>query len=138
MVGGLALGLHGFATSSSALSSIAARLRIVFHSSSENSGNSGKQPADLPSHKKVSYEWEHIYEGHWEETPEKIRGKNTVFWGLTKEQIQKVVKGAYKNVDQKLKTQGERILVRGKFEKWTVEMWINKDTKIVETAYPIN
>ncbi|MBN3941444.1 hypothetical protein, partial [Nostoc sp. NMS9] len=44
VAGGVALGLHGSATSSSALTSIAARLGVVFHSSSENSGNNEQQP----------------------------------------------------------------------------------------------
>jgi hypothetical protein len=105
--------------------------------SNSTQGESGRRPADLPSSKKVEYDWEHIYEGHWEGTPANTRGKNTVFWGLNKTQIQSVVRDAYKNVYKKVKTQGDRILVRGKSGKWDIEMWVNKQSKQVETAYPL-
>ena len=98
---------------------------------------SGRRPSDLPSIKKVTFDWEHIFEGHWEGTPEVIRGNNTIFTGLNKEQIKRVVRGAYKYVNKKNRTQGDRIRVRGSFEGWIVEMWVNKADKIVETAYPI-
>lgn len=38
-----------------------------------------------------------------------------------------------------MKTQGESVLVRGKDEKsgLKIEMWVNTETKRIETAYPI-
>lgn len=48
------------------------------------------------------------------------------------------VKNAYKNVHSKLQTQGDRMLLRGTASNGLeIEMWINKATKTIETAYPI-
>jgi hypothetical protein len=101
-----------------------------------NKGGSNKRPADLPSSKKVKYDWDHIFEGHWEGTPAKTRGNNTVFWGLNKNQIKAVIQDAYKNIYKKVQTQGDKIRVRGKSGKWDIEMWVNKKTNQIETAYP--
>ena len=103
----------------------------------EKEGKRWRKPADLPAWGKLTVDWDHIYEGHWEGTPEQTRGNNDVFWGLSQPQIKRVVRGAYENVHSKLQTQGPRIRVRGEFERWTVEMWVNKEDKLLETAYPI-
>ncbi len=55
---------------------------------------------------------------------------------LTKKQIVKLLEEVYKT-GKKVHTQGPRVLVRGSYGKWTVEMWINRETKIVESAYPL-
>ncbi len=107
----------------------------------ERKGKTWRRPADLPSIDKVTFEWQHIYDGHWEGTPVQTRGNNTVFTGLSQGQIQTVVKDAYKNMYAKLQTQktptDNRIRVRGASGNWTVEFWVNKTTKTVESAYPI-
>ncbi len=52
--------------------------------------------------------------------------------------VSKTVRDAYKNVHSKLQSQGDRILLRGKSSSGLeIEMWINKATKTIETAYPI-
>ena len=60
---------------------------------------------------------------------------------LTQSQIMAVVRDAYGNAYEKNKTQRgvneERIRIRGVSGSWVVEMWVNKTTKTVETAYPI-
>ena len=57
---------------------------------------------------------------------------------MTKKAVGGAVRGAYKNVYKKLKTQGDRVLVRGKTDGgMIVEMWVNTATKTIETAYPI-
>ncbi len=77
------------------------------------------RPSDLPSWNNATIDWEHIYDGHWDGTPlarnanPRRVGNNTMFNGLTKEQIQRVVRNAYAAVDKKLETQNERIRVRG-------------------------
>lgn len=91
----------------------------------------------LPSWKKVIINSEHILSGH------KIGGSRTSSLKslfpeyMTDKQIINTVKDAYKNVHTKLKTQGDNILVRGTSGGIEVEMWINKTTKTIETAYPI-
>ena len=101
------------------------------------------RPSDLPSWNNASIDWEHIYDGHWDGTPlarnanPRRVGNNTMFNGLTKEQIQRVVRNAYAAVDKKLETQNERIRVRGQADGWQVEFWVNKLTREIETAYPL-
>ena len=101
------------------------------------------RPADLPSWNNATIDWEHVFDGHWDGTPlarganPRRVGNNTMFNGLTKEQIQRVVRGAYGAVDEKLQTQDDRILVRGAYGGWVVEFWVNKATREIETAYPI-
>ena len=57
--------------------------------------------------------------------------------GMTKAQVEKVVRSAYKNVSEKVSSQGDRVLVRGTADSGLrIEMWVNKATKTIETAYP--
>jgi hypothetical protein len=101
------------------------------------------RPSDLPSWSNATIDWDHVYDGHWDGTPlarganPRRVGNNTMFNGLTKEQIQRVVRNAYAAVDKKLETQNERIRVRGQADGWLVEFWVNKATREIETAYPI-
>jgi hypothetical protein len=103
-------------------------------------GKLWRRPADLPSWSKLTVDWQHIFDGHWEGSTQP-RGNNTIFTNLNQNQIKSVVRIAYENVSEKLRTQktpeGDRILVRGQSGTWTVEMWINKATKVLETAYPV-
>jgi hypothetical protein len=103
----------------------------------------GRRPADLPSWNNVTVAWDHINDGHWDGTPlapganPRRIGNNDMFNGLTQDAIQALVRAAYATIDQKLATQGDRIRVRGHAGMWTVEFWVNKATREVETAYPI-
>ena len=48
-----------------------------------------------------------------------------------------MIKTAYKN-GKRVKTQGDRIKVVGQAKDGTViEIWVNKATKVIETAYPL-
>jgi len=48
------------------------------------------------------------------------------------------VQNAYRNVDKKIKTQGDRIVVEGESQGIRVRMWVNKNTNTIETAFPVN
>jgi hypothetical protein len=50
--------------------------------------------------------------------------------------VKQIVKGAYQNA-KKIATQGDRVLLQGASHGWTVEMWLNVETKVLETAYPV-
>lgn len=88
----------------------------------------GCRPADLPSISSVTFDWDHIRGGHSEGSPPQIRGNNTTFHNLNQQQIQSVVRGAYRNIRSKLQTQGDRIRVRGSYDGWTVEFWVTRVT----------
>ena len=79
----------------------------------------------------------HITSGHTPNGDRNPKGNKTVFWGLTAEQITKVVHEAYSNAS-KLKTQGIRIKLGGYSDTFqiAIEMWLNVAEKIIETAYP--
>lgn len=53
----------------------------------------------------------------------------------TGQEVEKAVRDAYR-YGERLKSQGERVLVRGRAGGLTIEMWVNRVTKTVETAYP--
>jgi len=54
---------------------------------------------------------------------------------MSDDQIERTVRQAYR-MGGKIKTQGDRVLVRGTANGMTIEMWVNKSTKVIETAYP--
>jgi len=56
---------------------------------------------------------------------------------MSHKDIEKTVREAYSNI-KVVKTQGDRVIGRGTFGNMSIEMWINKKTKTVETAYPFD
>jgi hypothetical protein len=56
---------------------------------------------------------------------------------MSTNQVERTVRSAYQNVTDKLQTQGDRMLLRGiSNSSIQVEMWLNKSTRTIETAYP--
>jgi hypothetical protein len=97
----------------------------------------------LPSWKKVKIEIGHVLDGHMAggrrlSQSQLGGGSKDVFPSqMTEEQIEKAVRSAYKNVVNKLHTQGDRVLLQGISDSGIqIEMWLNKATKTIETAYP--
>ena len=54
---------------------------------------------------------------------------------MTPKQIENAIKEAYSNA-KRLQTQGERIKVIGESSIGKIEIWVNKVSKTIETAYP--
>jgi len=96
-----------------------------------------KKPTNLPSWKKLKVNTEHILSGHAAGGSRNPNGNKSVFHGLNAYQILKAIQEAY-NHSSKTKTQGERVLLRGFSEtyKLVIEMWLNLEEMIIETAYP--
>ena len=42
----------------------------------------------------------------------------------------------YKHVYEKLETREGSIRVRGEFDGWKIDFWVNKKTKVIESAFP--
>ncbi|WP_248926740.1 polymorphic toxin-type HINT domain-containing protein [Paenibacillus hamazuiensis] len=97
------------------------------------------KPINLPSYKTIDIGMEHIISGHTSDgSRAKQSGGKTIFpSNMNESQIEQTVREAYKN-GSKVQTQGERVLVRGQANGIKVEMWVNRNTKTIETAYPIN
>jgi hypothetical protein len=55
--------------------------------------------------------------------------------GMTEKQVEKAIRDAYRN-GELIRSQGDRVLIRGKWGAGYIEMWVNKVTKMIETAYP--
>lgn len=53
---------------------------------------------------------------------------------MSQKQIKKAITNAYKH-GKKVKTQGNRVKIRGKSSGMTIEMLVNIRTKEIETAY---
>lgn len=54
---------------------------------------------------------------------------------MSPKQIERAIIEAYSNI-KVLKSQDERILGRGTSDNMIIEIWVNKVTKKIETAYP--
>ena len=90
----------------------------------------------LPALKKVTINMGHIMSGHIKGGARASSAKTLFNSNLTTNQIQNMVKTAYSN-SKILKTQGDRVKLIGEATNGTViEMWLNKATKTIETAYP--
>ena len=70
----------------------------------------------------------------------KQSGKKDLFpENMTERQIKKAILEAYSKA-KGIRTQSgdsNKVLVRGQADGMTIEMWVNKATKLIETAYPI-
>ena len=92
---------------------------------------------NLPSLKKLTIDIKHIISGH---TLGGVRASSikTLFpSNMSAKQIENLVKSAYNN-GKKVKVQGDRIKVIGTASNGTkIEMWVNKVTQTIETAYPL-
>ncbi|MFQ0995555.1 EndoU domain-containing protein [Gilliamella sp. BG2] len=65
-----------------------------------------------------------------------MSGKKDLFpKNMSPKQIERAVREAYTNI-KVLKSQDERILGRGTSDNIIIEIWVNKVTKKIETAYP--
>ena len=91
------------------------------------------------------FKWDHIMDRHapWGKTARQS-GKKNIFENMTENEIKRAVKNAWKN-REKIEIQedllkGNQIRYRGydPETRYKIEIWQNKETKIVESAYPIN
>ena len=91
------------------------------------------------------FDWEHIMDRHapWGKTAQQSRRKN-IFENMTENEIKRAVKNAWKN-REKMETQkkpGEPVQIRYRGydaeTRYEIEIWQNKETGEIKTAYPIN
>jgi len=103
------------------------------------------KPSNLPSAKKVTVLMEHVLSGHTgtgaraaQSAAEKAakRGKSLFPSHMTEKQIESAIRDAYAHSTIE-KVQGQRVLMRGITKDGSViEMWFNRATREIETAYP--
>ena len=91
---------------------------------------------NLPSWKKVRIDIDHISSGHLSGGWRIPGSKKTLFPEyLSKDQIEKIVRHAYKN-GKKVQSQLERVVVEGEYQGIKVRIHLNTENKIIESAYP--
>jgi hypothetical protein len=77
----------------------------------------------------------HVAERHMEEGARVL--DKSVFVGLNERGVMAAIKQAYGSATT-VALQGERVLLEGVTKiSISVQMWLNKTTKIIETAYPV-
>lgn len=90
----------------------------------------------LPSWKRIAIDMEEIASGHMRGGYRVSPIKDLFPAYMNRDQVERLIRAAYRNVSKKIATQGDRIKVLGESEGITIEMWINKNMKTIETAYP--
>ena len=93
------------------------------------------KPINLPSAKGVRIDMDHIVSGHLAGGKRASPMKSLFPEGWTPKDVERAVRSAYKNA-KTLSTQGNRVLVSGICDRLRIEMWVNKLTRTIETAYP--
>ena len=93
------------------------------------------------------FDWEHIFNNHaeWGPCANQRGGNNSIFVGKSERQIQSIVKEAWNRRKPTGRQQiapntGHlRVQFRGRdpISGWNIEMWYNRDLRLVETAYPL-
>ena len=95
------------------------------------------KPVSLPAWRTIRIDMQHVASGH-------IAGGARIGLGsakslfpanMSESQIERTIREAYK-YGEKIDTQGDRVLVRGQSGGLTIEMWVNKSSRTIETAYP--
>jgi hypothetical protein len=139
-----AVALHGTAVIGGVIAKEAndpllSRSLVLFAEANEAAGHSKfRGPAAR------GFDWEHIFDAHaeWGRIARQS-GRKDIFTGLTKEQIKARVQAAWAN-RKLMETQVDygsgitRMRYQGvdPVSGQTIEMWFNRNTRIVETAYP--
>ncbi|GAA3622533.1 EndoU domain-containing protein [Flavivirga jejuensis] len=91
----------------------------------------------LPGLRSLTINMKHIISGHVAGGVRASSIKTLFASNLSHKQIENMIKTAYSNA-KRIKTQGDRIKVVGQAKDGTViEIWVNKVTKTIETAYPL-
>ena len=95
------------------------------------------KPVNLPAWKKVSIDMEHISSGHMVGGSRVSPSKDLFPDSMTAAHVESTVRQAYR-YSSRIATQGDRVLVRGSANGLTIEMWVNRQTRTIETAYPVS
>jgi hypothetical protein len=94
-----------------------------------------KKAVNLPGWKKVTIDMQHIIDRHIPGAPY-AAGRTHFPEHMSESMIERAIRQAYR-YGESAGGQGERVMVRGTVEGLRIEMWVNKTTKTIETAYPV-
>jgi RHS repeat-associated protein len=91
---------------------------------------------NLPSWRKITIDMTHVLSGHVKGGLRVSSKKDLFPTNMSITEIEQSIRQAYR-YGKKILTQGERVLMQGEANGLKIEMWVNKATKTIETAYPI-
>ncbi|SMD27631.1 RHS repeat-associated core domain-containing protein [Kibdelosporangium aridum] len=97
------------------------------------------KPVNLPAWRKVDVDMEHVVDRHTAggRTYQQSGIKTKFPDYMSKGEIESTIRQAYRNSAVAGPSQGERVFLRGSANGLEVEMWVNKGTGTIETAYPV-
>ncbi len=98
------------------------------------------KPVNLPGARKITVNMPHVKSGHMMGGSRLMPGsRKDVFPSrMTESQVERAIKQAYETCSR-IETQDHRIKVRGTSEDGlTIDMWVNTQTKQIETAWPVS
>jgi RHS repeat-associated protein len=99
------------------------------------SNDRGTKAVNLPAFNKVTVDMSHIKDRHMQGGT--LTDGRTVFSSATERGVQAAIQQAYGSA-RTINVQGDRVLLSGTTKTGTqIEMWFNKSTKTIETAYPV-
>ncbi|MGI9282094.1 MAG: hypothetical protein ACR2PX_21030 [Endozoicomonas sp.] len=91
------------------------------------------KPINLPSWRKIEIDMDHIVSGHQRGGARIMKDSNKSLFPeyMSRDEIEKTVRQAYR-YGKRIETQENRILVHGN----GIDIWIDKATKVIKSAYP--
>jgi RHS repeat-associated protein len=93
------------------------------------------KPVNMPGWRKIKIEMVHIAERHMV-GGSRVGPTSTLFPEMmSAKQVEGAIRQAYR-FGKRLHSQGMRVVVRGEAGGLTIDMWVNRVTKTIETAYP--
>jgi hypothetical protein len=95
----------------------------------------GIKAINLPGWRKVAIDMAHILARHVPGAPH-AAGRTLFPRQMTERAIETAVRQAYR-FGNAVGRKGERTIVRGEAAGLTIEMYVNRVTKVIETAYPV-
>jgi len=90
---------------------------------------------NLPAWRKVGIDMGHVVERHTAGGP-LAAGRTTFPTMMSERGIERAIREAYR-YGQRVGGEGDRILMQGTSRGLTIEMWVNRGTRMIETAYPV-
>lgn len=103
-----------------------------------NEGVTAGNRVNMPAWKKIAIDMDEVSSGHMVGGSRLAPGnKKDVFAEhMSRDQVERAIRNAYRN-GTVLQSQGvDRVFVRGPYEYGSIEMWVNKKTSVIETAWP--
>lgn len=94
-----------------------------------------KKSPNLPSAKRIKINMDHIMSGHGFDGKRGGPGKDRFPKWATAATIERIIREAYK-YGERVKTQGDRVFIRGPWGNRLIEMWVNTVEKTIESAWP--